>query len=186
MNIENKTPLWIKIILGIIIVVFIVGTLGLFINNEDEDEKENKKIDKENNPVKDEEINRNLIVDQKKKLDEVNFKITKLESKIFSSEKIERKILIGSRIAIAIIILIVNGLYLYKFNLDNFSIGNQLNINAALTTIYAFIGFTLYGTPGSFIKSLKRKATFLFRKKKIIFLSELKQLQIEKKAIENI
>ena len=184
MNKENKTPLWIKIILGVIVVVFIIGTLGLFIKNDEEDE--NKKIEKEKKPIKDIEANSNPITDQNIKLNKVNSQIIELEEKISSSKNTERKTLIGSRIAIAIIILIVNGLYFYEYNLVNFSIGNQLNINAALTTIYAFIGFTFYGTPVNFVKSLKRKVTSSWRKKRILLLTELKQLYKEKKAIEII
>ena len=40
MNKEKKSPLWLKIIIGIIIVVFIVVTLGVFVNNEEENKNE--------------------------------------------------------------------------------------------------------------------------------------------------
>jgi uncharacterized membrane protein YidH (DUF202 family) len=179
MNNEKKISLWLKIILGIIIVVFIVVTLGLFINNE---KKEN--ISLERAPNNDNEVITGPIADKTKKLDKINSKIAELEPEKDSIEKMEKRILVGSRIVIAFILLIINGIYIYEFNLHNFSLGDQLNINAALTMVYAFVGFTLYGTPKNFVKNLKRKVTFSLRKKKIILLSELKKLYIERKNIE--
>lgn len=184
MSNKNKNPLWLKIIFGIIIVIVVVGTLGVFIKNEDEEDN-NKKIDNENDSIKGIKPKPDPIIKIQKQLEEVNSKIAELEPKRISIEKTERNIIIGSRIAISIIILIMNGFYLYLFNLESFSLGNQLNFNAVITLAYAFVAFTFYGTPANFVKKLKRKVTSSLRKKKIILLSELKQLYKEKKGIED-
>ena len=139
---KKTIPLWKKILVGIIIVVFIVMTFGLFIGSDEKvDNQENLEENDENSKS---EINQDKIELQKEKLQNVNSKIKELEPKKVSIEKLEKRILIGSRISIAIIILFINGYYFYQFNLEVFSLGSQLNINAAITMIYAFVSFTLY------------------------------------------
>ncbi len=159
------------IIIGIIAVIGFIFFIGeLFGNSSDNNIKE---IEPE--PIKE--------LDKKKeRLNCITTNIEELKPIRNQLINTERRILVGSRIVIASLLLAMNVAFLW-INNWSFNLGNQLNINGALLLSYSFVAFIIYGNPDTLVKEIKRKSKLRLKRKHIHILSELSSLECEQKDL---
>ena len=136
--------------------------------------------------------------EKKKRLKDVEDKIMELQAKKEEIRLTEKRILLVTRLLIAIGLLLANYLYMKHYKLP-FSIkkssNEMLRFNSVILLIYSFIAFLTYGTPAKFVESLKSIVTLLLRKFNVdtyssyeLLLNErnvlLTEIDIEEKARE--
>jgi hypothetical protein len=166
----------------VLFVVLIIVTVGLIIQESDEENEEPKDDTKPLNAEEETEI-------KKKRLEQIEEKIKNIELRKIEIIRNEKSLLFYVRSIIGFILITVNGLYFYRFNTP-FSLGDQLNINYALLLSYTFIAYVSYGTPAKFANALKSKIIFVLKRKHISLIEELEPLKVErellKKEIEDL
>jgi hypothetical protein len=154
------------IILVVFLAIALIVTLGWLFRKEQirkvEEEKE-KKI---------------------KRLAEVELKIRDLQERKDKIERREKKILIGARIGIGLILIVANCWYKCYF-IEHFNLGDILNFNGAILMGYAFLAFVTYGTIGNFVSALKLKFARILRRKHIDSLEGLEALIKEREQLKN-
>lgn len=156
-------------VLGIVAIILIIGLVILYFADK---AKQEKKKPKEEKP-------------EKSRLQIVQERITELEPQKQILLSREKRYFFIARLIIAIILVTINWLYLRYDNWTNFSLGDQLNINAGIVLTYSFVAFILYGSPSALVKAIKRRASQVFLRNQIHVLSELEQLEEEEANIQN-
>ena len=105
--------------------------------------------------------------EKKKRLKEVEDKIMDLQAKKEEIRLTEKRILLLTRLLIALGLLLANYFYMKYYKLP-FSIkkssNEMLRFNSVVLLIYSFIAFVTYGTPAKFVDSLKSIVTLLLRR----------------------
>ncbi|MNU89335.1 hypothetical protein D3C71_791690 [compost metagenome] len=182
---EESIPLIlypILIVLVILYIVFTILTLGIFLPDEDKKETTGKPPQKSS----EEERLRVSLERKQNRLKTIVIRITELELIKHQITRREKRILFGVRLLIAGALVLVNWLYLIhiaeipfiKECLDEL-IGSIANLNTIILLGYALPAYIFYGTAAKFTAAMKRKITFILKKKHIPSLSELQLLKSE-------
>lgn len=184
---EDARRLRFFIIIAIVFVMIVmVLTFGWFYMQEKQKEEGQKRQEEERR--KEEERERQL-----KRLAEVGVKIAELQLIKERIKKLEKRIVIWTRIGLGVILVAINWLYkyynIYPFHFEA-DIGKLLNLNAAILTAYSFLAFITFGTINNFAKRMKAILAALLREKNLHSLEELESLMKEretlKKELENL
>lgn len=123
------------------------------------------------------------LTDKKKRLKLVEKKIMDLQSKKEEIRARENRILLVSRLFIAIGLLLANYYYMkqYKIPFDLKKSSNELlRFNSVLVLVYSFVAFVSYGTPAKFMESLKSIITSLLQKFNLDTFSGYEKLMNER------
>ena len=124
--------------------------------------------------------------DKKRRLKEVEDKIMELQARKEEIRSKERRMLLISRLFIAICLILANYIYMkhYKipFNLKKSS-NEMLRFNSIVVLVYSFIAFVSYGTPAKFVESLKSIVTSLLQKFNIDTYDGFEKLLIERNVL---
>lgn len=121
--------------------------------------------------------------DKKKRLKLVEKKILELQAKKEEIRARENRILLVSRLFIAMGLLLANYYFMkhYKIAFDLKKSSNELlRFNSVLVLVYSFVAFVSYGTPAKFMESLKSIITSLLQKFNIETFSEYEKLLSER------
>jgi len=124
--------------------------------------------------------------DKKKRLKAVEDKIMDLQAKKEEIRYRERRILLVSRLLIAVSLLLANYFYMKHYHLPfniKKSSNEMLRFNSVLLLIYSFVAFVTYGTPAKFVESLKHIITSLLQKFNIDTYNAYEQLLIERNTL---
>lgn len=162
-------------LLDIIIGVFAVIGIIFFIGELFEKSKESKTKEIDTIPEK-------SIDKKKRRLNEVERFIAKLNPHRNQLDNTEKIIYLWSRIIIATGFVAINLGYLFYSNWS-FYLGSHLNINGAIVLIYTFFGFIIYGSPDKLVKEIKEKSRNRLIKKHIHILSELEGFEKERELL---
>lgn len=124
--------------------------------------------------------------DKKRRLKEVEDKIMDLQSKKEEIRYRERRILLVSRMLIALGLVLANYIYMkhyhIPFNLKKSS-NEMLRFNSIVLLAYSFVAFISYGTPAKFVDSLKFIITSLLQKFNIDTYSAFENLLSERAVL---
>lgn len=121
--------------------------------------------------------------DKKKRLKLVEKKILELQAKKEEIRARENRILLVSRLFIAMGLLLANYYFMkhYKIAFDLKKSSNELlRFNSVLVLVYSFVAFVSYGTPAKFMESLKSIITSLLQKFNIETFSGYEKLLSER------
>lgn len=165
-----------KAILTVLAIVAIILTFGWLISDEEVQPKlasanndENKKL------IDPEEEKKKLKTQLNTTLERIKF----IEDRKIEIEHREKRFLIASRVVLGLILIALNIVYVYFFNLS-FKFDSQLNLNEAILLVYSFFAFLTYGTPTKFVTAIKSKIAYMLKKKHIDVIEELEPLKLEK------
>lgn len=158
-----------KLVLIIVFIILLIGIVFYAITEKKKKEVKEELTDKEKKRIR---------------LAEVKKQIAFLEPQ---KEKLENKewwLFLYARIFIAIMIIVINVLYLLNDNWHCFSLSKQLNINTGMLFIYSFTAFLLYGTPTALVNGMKKWVSKRMLKNNVHILTELENLQKEEIELE--
>lgn len=184
---EESVPLIlypILIVLVILYIVFTILTLGIFLPDEDKSQVKGRPVQKSS----EEEQLRVSLERKQHRLRAIVKRITELELIKRQITRREKRILFGVRFLIAGGLVLLNFYYLkeelpqnLKVHTPNISdyIDAIANFNAVILLGYALPAYLFYGTAAKFTAAMKRKITFILKKKHIPSLSELQLLKNE-------
>lgn len=151
-------------IIIILIIIVVVLTFGWFYwrdKKQKEDEREKKK----------------------QRLDEVEALISILQAKREKIESTEKIIKIGTRFGLAILLILSNCQYAHS-NITHFyfgkDIGELLNLNACIISVYTFIAFISYGSIDNFVRRMKEILVGNLKKYHMFSIEELEALYNER------
>jgi predicted histidine transporter YuiF (NhaC family) len=179
-NDKEKEEARIRRLILIAVIVFImiavILTFGWFYFQKEKEKEEIRRQEEERR--RQEEKEKKL-----RRLAEIEARIQELQAIKEKLKKTEKRIIIGIRIGIGVILVIVNCLYkyykIYPFDFES-DIGKLLNLNATILTAYSFFAFITFGTINNFVKRMKAILGQQLRRKHIDSLSELDALIAEK------
>lgn len=123
---------------------------------------------------------------KKRRLKYVDEKLLDLQARKNEIKRNERRILLFSRLFIAVCLLIINYLYMkhYKIPFDIKKGSNEmLKFNSIVVLAYSFIAFVTYGTPAKFVEVLKDLITSLIQKFSIDTYSLYNRLMHERNEL---
>ncbi len=174
------------IVLVILYIAFTILTLGIFLPDEDKKETTGK-------PVQRSSVEEQVRVSLEKKqnrLKTIVARIYELELIKRQITRKEKRILFGVRFLIAGGLVLTNWFYLYyianidykKGTTDQF-VNSIANLNTFILLGYALPAYLFYGTAAKFTAAMKRKITFILKKKHIPSLSELQLLKSEENQL---
>lgn len=166
---------FLKIALIIFIIALIIITVGWLFSKLNKPEYEDAVIVEEEDEL---DV-------KKKRLTEVETEIAPLELKKAKIQKNEKRILIGARLLIGLIMVAVNiwfaNTYIY-FD-GTFELNKLLSFNSAILLCYSFIAFISYGTPTNFVAALKNTIGNVLKRRHIDTLTELEKLVKERNIL---
>ncbi|MGZ4054403.1 MAG: hypothetical protein ACXVDZ_16980 [Bacteroidia bacterium] len=173
---ETRYRRLLLIVVIIVIMIAIILTLGWFYMQKQRKEEEIRKQEEERR--KKEEREKKL-----RRLEEIEVKIQELQTIKERLKRREKKMKLGMRIGIGVVLVAINCLYkyycIYPFHFEN-DIGKLLNLNATILTCYSFLAFITFGTINNFVKEMKAILSEQLKKKHLHSLAELESLIREK------
>ncbi len=186
----------ILIVLVILYIVFTILTLGVFLPDEDK-----KEADRKPAPKSSEEERLRISLERKQnRLRSIGVRINELELIKRQITRREKRILFGVRFLITGGLVLINWGYLdyigriplegnfpkevCKECIDQL-ISSIANLNAVILLGYALPAYLFYGTAAKFTAAMKRKITFILKRKHIPSLSELQLLKNEETQLRH-
>lgn len=131
--------------------------------------------------------NKAFNIDEKRnRLKFVEDKIMQLQARKEEIKRNERRILLFSRLFIAVCLLLANYFYMkhYKIPFDIKKGSNEmLKFNSIVVLVYSFVAFVSYGTPAKFVEVLKDIITSLIQKFNIDTYSLYNRLMVERNEL---
>lgn len=107
----------------------------------------------------------------RRRIDELDRRITILKAKKDQIIKREKKILLLSRVLTGIFLICINIITQYDYNFPDFE--RISSINGSIILAYSFVGFILFGSIKNMISVLKAKVAYIMRKNHLSSLEEL-------------
>lgn len=170
------------IVLVILYIVFTILTLGIFLPEEDKKDVAGKTVQKHS----EEERLRIAMERKQNRLKTIAVRISELEMIKRQITLREKRILFGVRFLITGGLVFINWVYLnnianidYQKGYTDQFICSIANLNTFILLGYALPAYLFYGTAAKFTAVMKRKITFILKKKHIPSLSELQLLKGE-------
>ncbi|WP_300664846.1 hypothetical protein [Fluviicola sp.] len=188
---EESIPLIlypILIVLVILYIVFTILTLGIFLPDDDKKETNGKSVQKSS----EEERLRVSLERKQNRLKTIGVRISELELIKRQITRREKRILFGVRFLITGGLVLINWFYIdtianidYKKGYIDQFICSTANLNTFILLGYALPAYLFYGTAAKFTAAMKRKITFILKKKHIPSLSELQLLKNEETQLRH-